>query len=161
MRLVTLLRAGGLAAIAGGTLRLAEPLLRSSLGGRPLQFAYFAIDTFLLLGLMGWYAWRAGRLGVAGLIGFVLGVVGILVIRSAALFAPGGYAMGATLVLAGLVVMNAPALIRRERPLWPPLLWLAAFVCGLASLAYAPLAAVAGAVFGMAYIVAGIALLRA
>jgi hypothetical protein len=155
------LRTGGLAAIAGGALRLAEPLLSRALSGQHLQFAYFAIDVFLLLGLVAWYGWRAERLGVAGLVGFVSGATGILVIRSAALFAPGGYVIGATLLLAGLVVMNAPALARRERPLAPPLLWLVAFVCGLASLVYAPLAEVAGALFGIAYVFAGGALLRA
>jgi len=158
---VTLLRAGGLAAVAGGALRLAEPLLSGSLGGRPLQFVYFGIDVFLLLGLTAWYGWRAGKLGIAGLTGFVVGVTGILVIRSADLFAPRGYMIGATLLLTGLVVMNTPALVRRERPIWPPLLWLAALVCALASLGYVPLAAVAGAAFGIGYMLAGIALLRA
>jgi hypothetical protein len=158
---IVLLRAGGLAAIAGGALRLAEPFLRSSLGGRQLQFAYFVIDVFLLLGLMAWYGWRAEKLGMAGMIGFASGVAGILVIRSASLFAPQGYAVGATLLLVGLVAMNAPALIRRDRPLWPPLLWLAAFLCALASFAYAPLAVVAGMIFGIGYVVAGVALLRA
>jgi hypothetical protein len=155
-----LLRAGGLAAVAGGALRLAEPLLRRGLSGQHLQLAYFAIDVFLLLGLVAWYGWRAARLGIAGLAGFVLGVTGILVIRSASLFASGGYAIGATLLLTGLVVMNAPALIRRERPLWPAMLWLAALVSGLGSLVWMPLALVAGTVFGAGYLAAGIALLR-
>ncbi len=117
--------------------------------------------SFCCSGLIGWYGWRAEKLGIAGLIGFVSGVVGILVIRSAALFGPQGYVIGATLLLAGLVAMNGPALIRRDRPICPPLLWLAAFVLGVASLVYAPLAWVAGTVFGIGYVFAGIALLRA
>jgi hypothetical protein len=156
-----LLRAGGIAAIAGGALRVGEPLLKAVLTGNALPLSYFLIDVFLLLGLIGWYGWRAEKLGIAGLIGFVSGVVGILAIRTGALFGPQGYVIGATLLLAGLVVMNGPALIRRDRPICPPLLWLAAFVLGLGSLACAPLAWVAGAVFGIGYIFAGIALLRA
>jgi hypothetical protein len=156
-----LLRAGGIAAIAGGALRVGEPLLRSMLTGNALLLSYFLIDVFLLLGLIGWYGWRADKLGIAGLIGFVSGVVGILVIRSATLFGPQGYVIGARLLLAGLVVMNGPSLIRRDGPICPPLLWLAAFVLGLSSLVYAPLAWVAGMVFGIGYIFAGIALLRA
>jgi hypothetical protein len=156
-----LLRVGGIAAIAGGALRVGEPLLKIALIGNALPLSYFLIDVFLLLGLIGWYGWRAEKLGVAGLIGFISGVVGILAIRSAVLFGPQGYVIGATLLLAGLVVMNAPALVRRDRPICPPLLWLTAFVLGLSSLVYAPLAWVAGTVFGIGYIFAGIALLRA
>ena len=161
MKAQNLFRVGGIAAIAGGAMRLGEPLLKMTFNGNALQDSYFVIDVFLLLGLIGWYAWRSETLGVAGLIGFVSGVVGILVIRSAALFAPQGYVLGATLLLIGLVVMNTPALIRREGPICPPLLWLIALACALASLAYAPLAVVAGTAFGIGYIFAGVALLRA
>ncbi|HTT98598.1 MAG TPA: hypothetical protein VMF58_11155 [Rhizomicrobium sp.] len=161
MQTQTLLRLGGVAAIAGGAMRLGEPLLKRTLTGNALQLSYFAIDVFLLLGLIAWYAWRAEKLGIAGLIGFISGTVGIMIIRSAALFAPQGYVLGATLLLLGLVVMNLPALIRWERPICPPLLWLAAFVLGLGSLAYYPLALVAGVVFGIGYIFAGVSLLRA
>jgi hypothetical protein len=161
MRAQALFRLGGIAAIAGGAMRAGEPLLKAMLAGNSLLLCYFAIDVFLLLGLIGWYAWRTEKLGIAGLAGFVAGVTGILVIRSADLFAPEGYRIGAALLLAGLVVMNTPALIRRERPICPPLLWLAAFVCGLGALAYPALALVAGTVFGIGYIFAGISLLRA
>jgi hypothetical protein len=161
MRAETLLKLGGVAAIAGGALRLGEPLLKAAFTGSALQLSYFAIDVFLLLGLVGWYCWRAVKLGIAGLIGFASGVVGILVIRSAALFAQEGYVIGATMLLAGLTVMNLPALIRRDGPICPPVLWLMAFVCGLGSLAYPQLAFVAGTVFGIGYIFAGNSLLRA
>ncbi len=160
MRTQTLLHLAGLAAIAGGALRVGEPLLRTVLTGDALPLVYFLIDVLLLLGLMGWYACRAEKLGIAGLVGFVSGTVGILVIRSAGLFGTQGYTIGATLLLLGLVVMNAPTLIRRDGPICPPLLWLIAFLCGLASLAYAPLAFVAGTVFGIGYILAGVSLLR-
>jgi hypothetical protein len=161
MRTNTPFKLGGIAAIAGGALRAGEPFLKAALTGDALPFSYFVIDAFLLIGLFAWYGWRAEKLGVAGLAGFVLGTIGILVIRSSSLFAPQGYAIGATLLLVGLVIMNAPSLIRREKPICPPFLWLAAFVCGLASLAYAPLAAVAGTLFGIGYALAGVALLRA
>ena len=161
MNTQTLFNLAGTAAIIGGAMRVGEPLLKAAFHGSSLLISYFAIDVFLLFGLIGWYAWRSEKLGIAGLIGFLSGAVGILIIRSAAIFAPQGYAVGATLLLAGLVMMNVPALIRRDGPVCPPLLWLIAFVCGLGSLAYAPLAFVAGTVFGIGYIFAGISLLRA
>ena len=161
MRTEAFLKLGGVAAIAGGALRLSETLLKAATTGHALQLSYFTIDVLLLLGLVGWYSWRAEKLGIAGLIGFVSGVVGILAIRSANLFGTQGYMLGATLLLVGLAVMNTPALIRREGPICPPLLWLIALICGLGSLAYPPLAFVAGTVFGIGYIFAGISLLRA
>jgi hypothetical protein len=161
METQTLWRLGGIAAIAGGALRLGEPLLRMTLANNALLISYFAIDVFLMLGICAWYVWRAEKLGIAGVIGFVSGIVGILAIRSANLFPPQGYVIGATLLLVGLVIMNAPALVRWERPICPPVLWLIAFVCGLGSLGYPPLAFVAGTVFGIGYIFAGISLLRA
>ncbi|HVU21387.1 MAG TPA: hypothetical protein VHE09_11705 [Rhizomicrobium sp.] len=161
MRTQTLLRLGGAAAIMAGALRLGEPLMRIAFAGNALLTSFFVIDVFLMFGLIAWYAWRADRLGMAGMLGFVLGLVGLMTIRSADLFAGrSGYIVGATLLLIGLVAMNAPALIRWEPPIWPPLLWLVAFVCGLGSLAYGPLAIVAGAIFGVGYIFAGVSLLR-
>jgi hypothetical protein len=162
MQTRTLLKLGGIAAIVGGALRLGEPALRMMFAGNALLISFFVIDVFLLLGLFGWYAWRAEKLGIAGLIGFMSGAVGIMTIRSADLFAGrSGYIAGATLLLAGFVVMNTGALTRRDGPICPPLLWLIAFLCGLGSLAYAPLAFVAGTVFGIGYIFAGVSLLRA
>ena len=162
MNAQTLFKLGGIAAIIGGTLRLGEPLLKAALQGNTLLISYFVIDVFLLLGLLGWYAWRADKLGISGLIGFVSSIVGIMLIRSADLFPEGtGYIVGATLLLIGLVLMNAPALIRWERPICPPLLWLIVFALGLGSLAYPPLAFAAGTVFGVGYIFAGVSLLRA
>ena len=156
-----LLRSSGAAAIVGGALRIAEPLLRSALTPASLSFAYFAIDVLLLFGIIGWYAWRADKLGIAGLAGFAIGVAGILVIRSASLFGAAGYQIGAAALLFGLAVMNAPALIRREGPVAPPSLWLASFMCGLASLVFAQLGVVAGVLFGLGYVLCGLALLRA
>jgi len=109
-----LFRSSGAAAVAGGALRIAEPLLRRALTASSLSFAYFAIDVLLLFGIIGWYGWRADKLGIAGLAGFATGVAGILIIRSASLFGTAGYQIGAAALLLGLAIMNTPALIWRE-----------------------------------------------
>ena len=77
------------------------------------------------------------------------------------MFGAAGYQIGATALLFGLSIMNAPAVMRGAGPRAAPSLWLASFACGLASLAFAPLAIAAGVLFGVGYIFAGLTLLRA
>lgn len=48
-----LLRTGGIAAIAGGALRIGEILLKATLAGNAPLLSYFPIDAFLLFGLIG------------------------------------------------------------------------------------------------------------
>jgi hypothetical protein len=161
MQTNTLFKLGGIAAIAGGVLRVANTFTPHLFDAHTLGLIYFVTDAFLLLGLIAWYASRADRLGVSGVTGFAIAAIGILVIRSADLFPGIGYLAGATALLAGLVVMSVPALVRRDGPLVAPGLWLLSFVCALGSLAVAPLAIASGVFFGAGFICAGLGLLRA
>lgn len=161
MRTETLLKLGGIAALAGGALRVASTFTTHLLDPYTLTLTYLVTDVFLLFGLMGWYASRADKLGVNGVVGFAIAVIGILIIRSADLFPGYGYLIGATALLAGLVVMSIPTLIRRDGPVVAPGLWLLSFLCGLASIAVAPLAIVSAVLFGAGFICAGIGLLKA
>lgn len=161
MQSTTIFRLSGIAAIAGGTLRIANTFTMHAFDPHTLALTYFATDVFLLFGLIGWYASRAGRLGVSGVIGFVVAVIGILVIRSADLFPGQGYLLGATVLLAGLVVMSVPVLLRRDGPILTPVLWLSSFICAMAAIMIAPLAIVSAALFGAGFICAGLGLLRA
>jgi hypothetical protein len=68
---------------------------------------------------------------------------------------------GAALLLAGLLVMNLLTLFRRDGTILPVMLWLASLVvAAMAFLASGPLAAVAGVLFGLGFIAAGIELWR-
>ena len=156
----TLYRLGGIAAIAGGVLRIANTFPVHLLGAETLGFVYLFTDVFLLFGLMGWYLSRPDKLGAAGIAGFVVAVVGILIVRSAYLFPGYGYLIGAMTLLVGLVIMNAPTLLRSDGGLLPPVLWLLSFVSAMTSLAFAPLAVVSAILFGAGLICAGIHLLR-
>jgi hypothetical protein len=151
----------GVAAIAGGALRLVNSFTGSMFSATVLDQIWFATDVLLMLGVAGWYFSRAERLGTPGITGFVVSVFALLMIRSAALFGPHGYMQGAALLLAGLLVMNLLTLFRRDGTILPVMLWLASLVvAAMAFLASGPLAAVAGVLFGLAFIAAGIELWR-
>ena len=160
MQTATILRLSGVAAIAGGALRIANTLTTHMLDAHALDLTYLATDVFLLLGLTGWYASRAEWLGMSGVVGIVAAVVGLLVIRSAGLFPGYGYPMGATALLAGLVIMSVPTLARRDGSIVAPGLWLLSFLCAMASIAIPPLAIASAVLFGAGFICAGLQLMR-
>jgi len=155
-----LYRLGGMTAIAGGVLRIANTFTVHLLGAETLGFVYLFTDVFLLFGLLGWYLSRLDKLGAAGIAGFVVAIVGILIVRSAYLFPGYGYLIGAMTLLVGLVIMNAPTLLRRDGARLSPVLWLLSCVSAIASLAFAPLAVVSAILFGAGFICAGIHLLH-
>lgn len=156
-----LLRAGALAAIMGGALRIVDSFTGAVFSAHTLDWFYFATDVFLMLGLIGWYVSRFEMLGMAGAVGFAVAVTAILIIRSAFLFGPQGYMLGAALLLAGLIVMHLPSLLRREGPMLAPLLWLAsAVIAAVAYFASGPMAVIAGVLFGLGFIAAGWSLWR-
>jgi len=78
----TLVRPFGLAAIAGGALRVVDSFVPQALPADVLAVLYFTTDVFLLLGIAGIYLSRT--LGVAGVIGVLIFVVGILLVRASA-----------------------------------------------------------------------------
>jgi hypothetical protein len=156
----TLFRFAGAAAIAGGALRIVNTVTAHAFDPHTLERIYLLTDMLLLLGLIGWYASRANKLGWSGAIGFVIAVCGILVIRSAAIFPGYGYLMGAVALLAGLVIMSVPDLLRRERANLSAWLWLASFACAMASIAYAPLGTASAVFFGAGFVCAGLHLIR-
>jgi hypothetical protein len=160
MRIGTPLRLSGAAAVAGGTLRIANTVTWRIFDSHTNALLYLATDALLLLGLIGWYAARARSLGAAGVAGFVSGVAGILVVRSAGLFPGYGYSAGSVLLLAGLVVMTSPIVLRRDGPLTTPLLWAGSLASAVLSVLFAPLAVLAAILFGAGFICAGLGLAK-
>jgi hypothetical protein len=150
----------GAAAILGGALRIADSFTGSVFDVPTLDRMYFATDVFLLLGTSGWYFSRSQRLGSPGLTGYALSVLGICIIRSAGLFEPRGYVIGAALFLIGLSVMNLLTLFRRDGPRAAPVIWIVSLVFAMLALTSGPLAAVAGVIFGLGFIAAGLSLWR-
>lgn len=147
-----------LAAIAGGVLRLIEPLMERALNGAALRTFYVLIDVFLILGFIG-FGMAAGRLGKAGA---AIGVAGLLMIRIGAVTGVAFYQPGAALALFGAAFIGADILQRRARSRLPAILFIAALAFGLAALApnmAMPAALAAGIAFGLGFAIEGIALL--
>ena len=149
----------GAAAAMGGTARIAAIFTTPIAAPQTLAWFYFAIDVLLMLGLAGWYVLRAERLGHAGLIGFVIALSAILLIRSADQLGA-TYRTGASMLAVGLAVMSAAALLRGDKPLLAPTLWLLCLVSGVVAFAFAPAATAAFVLFGLGYVAAGVELLR-
>lgn len=155
------LRFSGMAAIAGGVLRIANIFTPAMLSQGTLALSYLVTDVLLLLGIAGFWVVRRATLGLAGTIGIAVFIAGILAVRASA-FGIGTYVIGALLALIGLAVFSVEALIVRKGALWAPLLWLTALVAlggaltGNSTL-WAMLSATA---FGLGFAAAGVETLR-
>ena len=81
MRLSTLLRVGGAAAILAGVLRAASSFA-FGVSEVERQALYFIVDLLLLLGAFAAYAQNHETVGRWGTVGFLTTVAGILLVRS-------------------------------------------------------------------------------
>lgn len=163
---VLLFRVLGVAAILGGGLRIASAFIPWTPEQAWLEALYFAIDVFLLFGLMGVYVAHRAQLGAAGLAAFVVAEAGI-----ASIVGPDGmafgldvYQLGVAAISLGLTALGVVMLIKRAGPPLAAGCWILSFLIGLgATLASQPEAGfVAGGVlFGSGFVVAGVALMRA
>jgi hypothetical protein len=158
----TFLRAGGLAAVAGGVLRTIDTFAAEALTQGPLAVLYFVTDVFLLAGVAGLWWKRRASLGIAGAGGLAIFVLGILVVRASAL-GVGSYQLGATIALLGLALYSVETLITRRAPVWAPSIWLLSLAAGIAAtggLQPVAMTALAGIAFGVGFVVAGVEILR-
>jgi hypothetical protein len=165
MNYVALYRLSGLAAVAGGALRIvaAFPVTQDAV---TLQWLYTAIDVLLLMGLMGIYLARAERLGFLGLASFGVAVAALSFIGGpdADPFGFSTYEQGAAALAIAMVGLSIAWLQRGERPIWAPLCWFGSVVVvgafglipALASYGFEA----AGVLFGLGFALAGVELLR-
>jgi hypothetical protein len=147
-----------LAAIVGGVLRLIEPLMERAIHGAALHAFYVLIDVFLILGFIG-FGMAMAQLGK---VGAAIGVIGLLLIRVGAAAGITLYQPGAALSLFGAAFIGVDIFQRHAKSRLAAVLFVAALVLGLAALLpqwAMPAAFAAGIVFGLAFIVEGIALL--
>jgi len=153
----TLLRLSAAAAILGGSLRVLDAFLDKA-DIHLQQLAYFGTDTMLIFGLCGVYLSRSNRLGLAGLLGFAASITGTVMVRN---FGSGGYLIGASVTLVGVVLISLTMLAKAAYPRSAPILWIVSLIVGLIGLL--PLGAnwgltLAGVIFGLGFVAAGIGL---
>lgn len=163
MNYATLYRLSGVAAIAGGGLRIASsfPLIQDPTS---LEWLYTGIDILLLMGLIGIYLQRAERLGFLGLTSFGVAVAALSFIGGpdADPFGFSTYEQGAAALAIALVGLSMAWVRVGEKPVWPALAWFASVVAvGLLGMIQ-PLAAyglpAAGVLFGLGFVLAGLPL---
>ncbi|HEY4123177.1 MAG TPA: hypothetical protein VGM36_01105 [Rhizomicrobium sp.] len=146
------------AAIAGGILRLIEPLMERALHGAGLYAFYVLIDVFLILGFVG----IGNAMARLGKIGAAFGVIGLLMIRIGPVAGIALYQAGAALTLFGAAIIGVDILQRGAKSTLAAVLFIAALALGLAALLpqmAMPAALAAGIAFGLGFIVEGIVLL--
>ena len=157
MRLSTLVRVGGAAAILAGVLRAASSF---AAGGSEIerQSLYFIVDLFLLLGAFATYAQNHEDVGRWGAAGFLTAVAGTLLVRSSRAV-PGLdlYPAGAVSVAIGWVLLSGAWWRTAKGPAFVPALFVLSIVTGLLGqiASRASLFVAAGVIFGAAVAGAG------
>src|SRR5262245_53338276 len=131
MRLSTLVRLGGAAAILAGALRAASSFVS---GGSEVerQALYFIVDLLLLLGAFTVYAQNHEAVGRWGAAGFLTTVAGILLVRSSRMV-PGLdlYPAGALSVAIGWVLLSLDWWKSANGPGFVPVLFVLSIATGL------------------------------
>jgi len=160
-RTAALVRAGAVAAIAAGALRIASTFIPYEPNSAGLETLYGVIDLGLMFGLVAVYIANAEALGMAGLAFFLLALAGVasIVGPDAPAFGIDFYRIGALVFVAGLAGLSVQ-LLRAGLMRVSAVLWLGTFAASLLT-AVAPQAFIAaGLAIGAGYVLAGVELLR-
>ena len=158
MRMDTLIRVGGGAAILAGVLRAVASFAS---GGNEVarQSLYFIVDLLLLLGVFAAYAQNHEALERWGGTGFLTTVAGILLVRSSRAV-PGLdlYPAGALSVAIGWALLTLDWWKRANGPAFVPVLFVLSIVTGLVGQIVPPAAVLfvaSGVIFGAAMVGVG------
>lgn len=154
---------GGFGALVGGLLGVATPLIGDQPNSAFHEALYALIDFSLLFGTLAIWLLCGERLGRLGLAGFVVALSGIASILGPepVMFGVDFYQLGATVFALGTGVMAVQMLRTGQFPAVGAL-WLGALLFGIgASMTAAPiLALLARILFELAFVVAGVQIVR-
>jgi hypothetical protein len=159
-----LFRLSGASAILGGVLRIGA-IVPLTWGAATLEWLYTAIDVLLLFGIMGIYLSRAERLGFLGMASFGVAVAALSFIGGpdANPFGFGTYEQGAAAFAIAMAGLSIAWVRAREQPIGPAACWFGSIIAAGVFNLIPPLSAhgltVAGALFGLGFVLAGLPLL--
>ena len=129
----SLVRAGGVAAIAGGALRAAAsfaPLVIDSNVER--ESLYILVDLCLTVGLLGFSARHSKSIGWLGATGLALALVGLATVRAnRAISTVDLYPAGALATACGVILLSARVWVAQRIPGWVPVAFLISTFVGL------------------------------
>jgi hypothetical protein len=130
---LTIIRAGALAAIAGGALRAAASFAPFLIGSEAWRESlYVVVDTCLVAGLLAFYSQRSARLGRWGAAGLAVALVGIAAIRMNRLMSPVDlYAVGALAIACGVMILTMRAWITTVIQGWVPAAFMSSILVGV------------------------------
>lgn len=160
-RTAALVRAGAVAAIAAGALRIVSTFIPYEPNSAGLETLYGVIDLGLMFGLVAVYIASAEALGVAGLGFFFIALAGVasIVGPDAPAFGIDFYRIGALVFVAGLAGLSVQ-LLRAGLMRVSAVLWLGTFAASLLTVAAPQAFIAAGLAIGAGYVLAGVELLR-
>lgn len=155
----------GVSCCIGGVLRVLAAFLPWDSGAPGLEILALMIDLALLYGVIGIYLLYAGALGLAGLIGFLLASAGIASIVGPDTQIAGldTYRLGSQVIALGLLILSVQ-LLRAGALQVPAALWVFSVVAGAGGLLLGHEAQgflVAGVLFGLGFLRAGLQMVRA
>ena len=165
MTRLSFLRAGGLAAIAGGVLRAAASFAPAVIGSDlQRESLYFLVDVCLTLGLLAFYALNAVELGRRGAAGLALALVGIAVVRvNRVISGVDLYPVGALTTACGVILLAVSAWVANKLPAWVPVTLLLSTFVGLVGIVIedaSTLFVSSGVMFGVAFAALGFEIWR-
>jgi hypothetical protein len=147
------LRAGALAAVAGGGLRIAASFAPAALSAAAARDLYATVDACLAASLIAFYSIRGLRR--SGAIGLTMALAGIAVVRmGAALSMVRLYPAGALAVAIGVVAFSSSLRADRRVPGWLPVAFGLSMLLGVAGSGVAGadrLFVLSGVLFGVAF----------
>ena len=160
----SLIRLGALAAVVGGTLRVASAFVPATepLGG--VEWFYLVIDILLMFAVVAVYAYQHSESGVWGFAGFVLAAIGIESIGG-----PDGrigtvdvYTAGASVIGIGMVLLAVGCWVANKLPRYVAVVWMLSTAVGVLAI-FAQMSGVsfqvAGVLFGLGFVGAGMHIL--
>ena len=161
----TVIRVGGLAAIAGGALRAAAsfaPVVIDSDIAR--ESLYIVVDVCLTIGLVGFSARHSKSIGWPGATGLALALVGLVTVRAnRAISTVDLYPAGALATACGVILLTSRAWVARRIPGWVPGAFLLSTLIGLTG-SYVKgataLFVLSGLIFGVAFVGLGVEMWR-